>query len=142
MKRLIEVLILLCLMNGIAMAPEFPYRVLYARITAYSIYEKGEKPINHKGKSIKKSGGCAVPSNSLEDGTKIYIPSIDKSFITDDRIPKRSVQLHKKIAKKKGISLDLIVDLRYNNYRSRKQLMKKDLGYSKVYILDNKRQNR
>jgi hypothetical protein len=117
---------------AIRATPQKPlYRVLMARITRYNpSTEKGELPINHRGKRIiNKKGGCAVPKNTLSDGTKIIIPAIgDKMFIVDDRIPNRSVKRLERRAEKQGIDIDICLDLRYY----------KDMGYQEVWVYDTR----
>ncbi len=140
MKKIVLVLILI-FVNNLVWAPEYKIvnqRILYCRITVYNPNGRGEKKINHKGERITNSIGCAVPSNCWKDGTTIEILEFNIKRIVDDRIPRGSVNKHKRIAKKKGIDIDLVIDLRYNNIYGKKALYKKDLGYKWVKIYEKK----
>lgn len=105
---------------------------LLARVTAYSPNERGETKYNHRGKRLKGETGCAVPSRTLPDGTNIWIEGVGWRE-TDDRIPRRSVRKHRRIADRKGINIDIVIDLRYV---SPKNLNKKDKGYQWIWIKD------
>ena len=107
---------------------------LQARITAYNL---DETDINHKGKRIFNSFGCAVPSNTLPDGALVEVIGTDIKRIADDRIPRSSVNKHKSRAKKRGKKLDVVIDLRYHNIKTNRGLCKKDLGYRLVRITTN-----
>lgn len=131
----ISVILILLWCNNIVVAPVHNYiiKTYLARITVYSIYEKGESKINHRGKRIMNSMGCAVPSNSLPDGTIIEIPKYGIKRTVDDRIPQRSVRKHERIASKKNKNIDICIDIRYN-IKNKKELMKRDLGYQQIKV--------
>lgn len=105
------------------------YKKLYVRATAYNSRSK----VNHKGKKLV-NGGVAVPSGTLTDGTQIYIPALGKTLKVDDRMSRKSVNKHKRIAKRKGKDIDLVIDIRHSV--PTKQLRSKDLGYCEVWIYE------
>lgn len=133
-NKLIVVLVFIFCMVTVAECPTTDFYCVLARVTTYSIYERGEKKVNHRGKKLTNNNGVAVPSNTLRDGTQIFIEGVGMRVV-DDRLPKRSVRKHERIAKKIGINLDICVDLRYNNL-TRKQLRKKDLGYKEIRVYE------
>ena len=107
--------------------------MMKARITVYSPYQKGELKVNHRGLKITNNFGIAVPKGTLKDGTEVYIEGVGIRKV-DDRIPAKSVKKHKKIARKKRVFIDIVIDVRYNT-KNIKGLRKNDLGYCDVLIL-------
>lgn len=105
-------------------------KVYKARATAYNTRSK----INHRGKKLV-NGGIAVPSETLKDGTRIYVPVLKKWYIVDDRMYYKSVNKHYKIARRKGKHIDIVIDIRW--HLPTKKLRMKDLGYTEIHVYEN-----
>lgn len=130
-KTISIAVLLLLVMTGIASAPEPIYDVitLNVRITACNYRSR----VNHLGQRLPRDKRiCAVERGKLPQGSTVYIPAIDKSFRVFDRMHQPSVNLHKRLARKRGIHIDTVIDLYWNV--PAKQLNKKDLGYKKIKV--------
>lgn len=139
-KQFLFSLLILGLSNLIIEAPTLPVlktdknkvranKRFFVRLTVCNYRSK----VNHLGQRLPKNKNiCAVEKGMISQGTKIYIPKINKTFTVFDRMHQPSVNKHKRIAKKRGKSIDTCLDLYYNV--PAKYLREKDLGYQEIWI--------
>lgn len=130
---------LLCIMllsvTSYAIAPTYESTGYWvtARVTCYSPLQKNERKVSHRNKSIRNENGIAVPTGTLPDGTRLWIP-FEGWRVVDDRQPQRSAR---KLMRRYNV--DITIDVRYYQSLNRnkpinRQLRKLDKGVCEVWI--------
>ena len=110
-----------------------------ARVTCYSPLQKGEKKINHRGKSIRNERGCAVSARWLL-GKEIFIPEIGGRIGDDTMNTGKNSSVAKHFRRNPGI--DIVIDLRWyeslnRNKSINRQLRKLDKGVTTIWVRTN-----